>query len=251
MTATTEFQAGGYKYINGVFQYSGGVAALPGFEIERVRFANPLPVSAGFQAIGAHLKEIGRPLQAFCACELRSPAPFDDAGFIAFNREYIKPLQEWKIAVGDDNPVARSNVCPEIDPPDQPVFYAFSYTVPSSNPGGGNFVISGSAEAKDGNGSYRERTVRYGDQSSEAMREKAQWVMNVMGHRLDALDFGWRDVANAHIYTIHDIHPFIGDELVSRGAARGGLTWHFSRPPVDTLDYEMDVRTVSSERYRD
>jgi hypothetical protein len=26
-----------------------------------------------------------------------------------------------------------------------------------------------------------------------------------------------------------------------------GLSWHFARPPVEDLDYEMDVRGVSSE----
>ena len=37
------FKAGGYRYITGVFQYSGGVAAEAGFEIERVRLRKPLP----------------------------------------------------------------------------------------------------------------------------------------------------------------------------------------------------------------
>ena len=32
------FQAGGYRYIKAVFQYSGGVAAEPGYEIERAAF---------------------------------------------------------------------------------------------------------------------------------------------------------------------------------------------------------------------
>ena len=37
------FKAGGYRYIKGVFQYSGGVAAEAGFEIERARLRKPLP----------------------------------------------------------------------------------------------------------------------------------------------------------------------------------------------------------------
>jgi hypothetical protein len=32
-------RAGGYRYIKAVFQYSGGVAAEPGFEIVRARLA--------------------------------------------------------------------------------------------------------------------------------------------------------------------------------------------------------------------
>ena len=44
MTVET-FAAGNYRYIKAVFQYSGGVAAEPGYEIERVRFAKPLPLN--------------------------------------------------------------------------------------------------------------------------------------------------------------------------------------------------------------
>ena len=42
MPPTTNFTPGGYRFIPAVFQYSGGVAALPGYEIERVRFRNPV-----------------------------------------------------------------------------------------------------------------------------------------------------------------------------------------------------------------
>src|SRR3978361_1797088 len=100
----------GYRYIPGPFQYSAGVAALPGFAIERVRFANPGPVAEGFRRIEAFLTEAALPLTAFCACELRSPAPFTDAGFIAFNRVYVGTLERWGIFADDRNPVARSNV---------------------------------------------------------------------------------------------------------------------------------------------
>jgi len=86
MAATIAFTAGGYAYIPGVFQYSAGVAALPGFRIERVRFGEPLALARGFDRIAAHLQAAGRPPTAFCACELRSPAPFSEAGFTAFNR---------------------------------------------------------------------------------------------------------------------------------------------------------------------
>jgi hypothetical protein len=35
---------------------------------------------------------------------------------------------------------------------------------------------------------------------------------------------------------------------VRRGAGRAGLTWHYCRPPVQDLDYEMDCRGVAIER---
>ncbi len=58
----------------------------------------------------------------------------------------------------------------------------------------------------------------------------------------------WADTTAAQVYTVHDLHPFLGSEIVKRGAARCGLTWHFCRPPVVDLEYEMDCRGVSEER---
>lgn len=249
MAETAVFKAGGYRYVRGPFQYSGGVAAEPGFTIERTRFRRPLPMVEGFQAIEAHLTALGRPFTSFCACELRSPAPFTETGFIAFNRVYVGTLERWGIFKNDENPVARSNVCPEINPPPEPSFEAFSYTVPaSSGSTAPSFIIAGSAEARGGPGSYDERIIRLGDTSADAMREKAQHVLGAMETRMEALGVGWPDVTTSQVYTVHDLHPFLADEIVTRGAAPGGLTWYYARPPVQGLDYEMDVRGVALER---
>src|ERR1700746_2503572 len=117
MPTVQPFPAGGYRFISHQFQYSGGVAAEPGFRIERARFARSVPLADGFDAIEAYLAGIGRSPTAFCACELRSPAQFTDAGFVAFNRHYVERLAAWGIFREEVNPVARSNVCPEIEPP--------------------------------------------------------------------------------------------------------------------------------------
>ncbi len=87
------FREGGYRFIKAVFQYSGGVAAEPGFEIVRARLAEPLALADGFAAVEAHLDGAGRPPAAFCACELRSPAPFSEQGFLEFNRLYAATLE--------------------------------------------------------------------------------------------------------------------------------------------------------------
>lgn len=92
MTDVVLFKQGGYRYIKAVFQYSSGVAAEPGFEIERVRLLNPLPLAEGFAAIEAHLNALGRPSTAFAACELRSPSQFTERQFHDFNRDYVKTL---------------------------------------------------------------------------------------------------------------------------------------------------------------
>src|SRR5262245_52195821 len=119
------FTTGGYRFIPAVFQYSGGVAAEPGFQIERVVFHTPLPLALGFERAQALITARGRPLQAFCACELRSPLPVTDEGFRTFNEHYVKTFAEWGIFDGTTNPVARSNVCPELAPPAEPSMYAF------------------------------------------------------------------------------------------------------------------------------
>jgi hypothetical protein len=243
---TTEFSSGGYRFINGVFQYSAGVAALPGYRITRLRFLSPLPLADGFRRIEAILRERDRPTTAFCACELRSPAPFSEQGFTDFNRRYVTTLTRWKLFDGTINPVARSNVCPEIDPPGEPSFHAFSFTVPdrAAVP---SFVIAGSGEAQEGHASYRERTIRAGETSAGAMREKAVFVLGQMEQRLRALGFGWADTTATQVYTVHDLYPFLAEEIVRRGAARAGLTWHFNRPPVIGLEYEMDCRGITQE----
>jgi hypothetical protein len=248
MSIVRPFPAGGYRFISHQFQYSGGVAAEPGFRIERARFMSPVPLTEGFDAIEGYLGGIGRPPAALCACELRSPAQFTDAGFVAFNRHYVERLAAWGIFRDEVNPVARSNVCPEIDPPATPSFYAFSYTVPDTNTTARSFVAAGSGEARDGGPSYEGRIIRRGDQSPEAMREKARFVLGVMEQRMTALGFGWADVTATQVYTIFDIHPLLPDEIVRRGASPGGLTWHFARPPVQGLDFEVDVRAVAYER---
>lgn len=250
MVETAVFDKGNYRYVRGPFQYSGGVAAEPGYMIERVRFARPVPLVDGFERIEKHITALGRPMTAFCACELRSPAPFTEQGFIDFNRIYVGTLERWDIFHDEENPVARSNVCPEIDAPAGPSFNAFCYTVPVPDNAApmDSFVIAGSGEAPEGKGGYEERIIRLGDTSPEAMREKAHYVLSAMETRMTALNVGWPGVTATQIYTVHDIHSFLAEEIVSRGAAAHGISWYYARPPVVGLDYEMDVRGVPIER---
>ena len=245
-----DFQAGNYRFIPAVFQYSSGAAAFAGFEIERVRFDRLIPLAQGFAQAAQYIQAAGRPLTSFCACELRSPAAFTEAGFLAFNQHYVKTLAEWGIFDGSANPVARSNVCPEIDPPIEPSFYAFSFTRPvqgqrpATTP---DFVIAGGAEARGGTGSYPERIVRYRDLSPEGLKKKVRFTVSEMESRLAAFGFGWKETTATQAYTVHDFHPVMAEELVRRGAVRSGLTWHFARPPVIDLEFEMDCRRVTRE----
>jgi hypothetical protein len=248
MTNLISFPAGGYRFIPGVFQYSAGVCAEDGFELVRVRFQKPLPMAEAFPKIEAYLAADNRPPMAFCACELRSPAPFTEEGFAAFNKEYVGWLNKWNLISDGVNPVARTNVCPKVAPPDAVSFYAFTYARPATRKGPGGFIAAGSGEAPEGKSNYRDHAIRLGDLSADGLTEKARWVLGEMERRMGALGATWAESTGTHLYTVHDIHFLIESEILARGAAPHGLNWHYARPPVNFLDYEMDVRGVPVER---
>jgi hypothetical protein len=79
------------------------------------------------------------------------------------------------------------------------------------------------------------------------LREKVAFTVAEMASRLSAFGLGWQDTTAVQAYTVHDFHPFMADELVRCGATRSGLTWHFARPPVIDLEFEMDCRRVMRE----
>ena len=246
MSDVIVFKPGGYRYLKAGFQFSSGVAAEAGFEIQRARLARALPIAAGFAAVEAHLASLGRPSTAFAACELRSAEPFTEQGFEDFNRGYVKTLERWGIYRDGVNPVARTNVCPQYDKPREPVLYAFSYTVPTSSRRG-SFIVAGGAEVRGGPEGYAARTVRFGESSQDALAEKVRFVVDLMETRLKGLGFSWSDAISTQAYTVHDIGPLIGALIAARGAAAGGLAWHLARPPVVGLEYEMDVRGAARE----
>ncbi|WP_151446649.1 2-amino-5-chloromuconate deaminase CnbZ [Lacisediminimonas profundi] len=254
MSKAISFPAGGYRYLPAVFQYSAGVAAEPGFMLQQARFLRPLPLQAAFRAVEQHLQALGRPMTAFAHCELRSPGQFSDQGFIDFNREYVKTLQEWGLYQPANppsssvvNPVARTNVCPEHGGVEQVCMYAFTYTLPTGSAAPASFMLSGGGDARNGSEPYHERIVALGDTSPAGLRLKMAHVLDEMEQRLVELGFGWEDVGRAQAYTVHDIGALVGEMMATRGRMRSGLTWHFARPPVKGLEYEMDLRGAVPE----
>jgi len=242
-----ENNRGNYSFLKGIAPYSAGVAAHAGFEVVHVRLSHYFPLRAGFDAIEAHLKKAGRPIQAICGMELRSPKPFSFAGFTQFNASYVDALRKWDILLEDINPVARTNIAPEVDPPGEPSLYGFSYTVPSKA-ARKTFVVAGAGELPEGSLDPND-VVRRGESGAAAIQEKAHFVMGLMEGRLNGLGVGWKDVTVSDIYTVHDIRPFLEKELVRRLQEGGahGLTWHYSRPPIEGIEYEMDLRGCVTE----
>jgi hypothetical protein len=244
---------GGYSFLKGIAPYSGGAVAIPGFDIVHARFRKPVPLARGFERVKAHLASIPRPLQALCAMELRSPKPFSFQGFNEFNAGYIGVLKGWDLFVdgGAVNPVARTNVAPETGAPAEPSLYAFSYTVTAAAAratAAKTFVVAGGGELPEGSLDPHD-VVRRGEESADALREKTRFVMGLMTGRLKGLGVSWDLATVTAVYTVHPICGFVAQEIVKpmMGGAAHGMLWHFARPPIVSIEYEMDVRGCRQE----
>ncbi|MGH7316076.1 MAG: 2-amino-5-chloromuconate deaminase CnbZ [Candidatus Rokuibacteriota bacterium] len=239
--------SGDYRYMPGISAFSCGAVTKPGHEIVHVTLAAPVPWRAGFARIEQHLRERQRPKTALCGIELRSPAPFTFDGFGAFNEGYRALLADWGILVGEDNPIPRTNVAPVVAAPTEPSLYAFSYTQPGVTPAP-TFIVAGAGELKD-RARGPEGIVRHGDTSPEGMREKARFVMAIMQDRLRTLGGDFGRVTRIGVYTALPIHGFLEEEILRPAgpAAIHGVHWYPSRPPIQGLDFEMDMRGVARE----
>jgi hypothetical protein len=234
---------GGYRFLTGVAPFSSGVIAMPGYEIVHVVVRRLLPYRQGFGQIARHLEAEGRPRQALCAVELRSPHPLSFEGFADFNRGYIELLATWDIPVNGHNPVARTNVAPEIGALPEAVLYGFSYTRRASEGRPATFVVAGSGDQSHG------QIVRAGETTPDAIRDKAKHVLRTQQARLSGLGASWSDVTAVDVYTVHPLHDLVPGVLLPslQQAAGRGVHWYYSRPPILGLEFEMDMRGVDHE----
>ena len=242
-----EDKQGNYSFLKGISPYSAGVVAAPGYEIVHRRLQLALPLLAGFDLIDNHLKSLRRSRKALCGIELRSPRPFTFQGFADFNSSYVDILKRWDILQDVLNPVARTNVAPELDPPAEPSVYGFSFTVQASQ-SQPTFVVAGAGELPEGSLDPHD-VVRRGETSQEALIEKSRFVLGLMESRLKGLGVDWPHVTTTDVYTVHDICPWLTKEILSRmrAAQIHGITWHFSRPPIVSIEFEMDLRGCAKE----
>lgn len=249
-----EHPTGNYRFLSGIAPYSCGVVASPGFEIVHVTLMRPALLPAGFERIASLLKDHDRPLSALCAIELRSPQPYSFAGFAEFNAGYAETLQAWQVFVNGVNPVARTNVAPALLAPPAPALFGFSFTRPcsSSSKSSPTFVVAGAGELPEGV-LTREGIVALGDVSPAGLETKATFVMQLMAARLRGLGVDWRHVNRTQVYTIHDFGPLLSSVLLSRlgPAASQGVVWHYARPPVEEIEFEMDLRGTRTELWLD
>lgn len=239
---------GNYRFLPGIAPYSCGAVSSPGFEILHVAFQCPIAYRAGFDRIAEFLTAEGHPKSALCGIELRSPQPYSFQGFADFNAEYAATLESWGLFVDGVNPVARTNVAPVINPPSEPVLYGFSFTKPCPDCRPPTFVVAGAGELPEGILS-REGIVSLGDTSPHGLAIKSRFVMDLMENRLRGLGVDWPQVSHVNVYTAHSLTPLLPEIILNRigPASIHGVNWHYSRPPIQEIEYEMDVRGMRSD----
>jgi hypothetical protein len=241
--------AGNYAFLAADDPYSAGVVAQPGYEIVRVVLKEAIPYRKGFDLISEYLEKQSRPRSALCNVELRSPYPATFDGFASFNDAYRSLLDSWDLLVGDMNPIARTNVVPALHSPSEPALYAFGYSTPSAKSNGERtFVVSGAGELLDSDLNSKKIT-RAKDTSEDAIREKANCVLEILQSRLKQMGVKASSVTAVNVYTVHNIFPHLEPTILMAlpQASFHGLRWHFARPPVLDIEFEMDVRGIQAE----
>lgn len=239
---------GNYLFLPGIAPYSGGVASQPGYEIVHVTLNSPLPWRRGFEVVEDHLAQQNRPRAALCAMELRSPRPFSFSGFGEFNRGYASVLESWGLFVNGVNPVARTNVAPELATVAEPSLFAFSFTRPCPAYLPATFVVAGGGELPEGI-LTPEAIVARGDLSEDGLANKARFVMQLMENRLRGLGGDWPAVTAIDVYTVHPVDRVIPQIVLPQvgRAALAGIAWYYTRPPIEEIEFEMDLRGVRTE----
>lgn len=251
-TTLTESLEGGYAFLPASATYSAGAIASPGFGLSHVVFRRPLPLADGFDAMRAYLAVTGRPMAAVCGIEVRIDMPLTWDGFGDFNKGYIALLQQHGLHMGGKAPAVRTNVAPlpTSIAPQQPSIYAFTHTLPIDT-NSVNYIIAGQGEsgkAPEGR-PPREGIVRLGDTSSDAMREKAAYCVAAANDIMGRLGVRWADASATNVYTAHPYHTFLDEVVLSAmgSSVIHGVHWHYSRPPIEEIEFEIDARNVAQE----
>src|SRR5262249_53340976 len=156
-----------------------------------------------------------------------------------FTAHYGELLRGWGLFVDGMGSTARTNIAVDLHPFAEQVLFAFSYTVPARD-APQTFVVSGAPEGP---------TLRPGDTSPDALREKTADVVATLGPRLASLGLRWDQATAVGLYTVYDLFPFLRAELLEKMGLAGlnGIQWFQGQPPVVNSMIELDVRGVQTE----
>lgn len=235
--------AGSVRILPAGGAFCGGAVPTEGYEIVHALLAEWVPLADAWGLIERHLQHIGRPVQALCGMELRSPEQLTPEGFRAFNAPYIAELRKRELVVGNYSAVCRTNVVPATEPPKRPMVHAFSYSQPSSA-ALKTFCISGAADL-DSHGDI----VAPGNTSPAGMRERLAHCVEAIGERLEQLDLNWKEVTHIDVCLAHEAGAAL-DELLRRppqGAVPREVRVHAARPPLLGTEVELECRAAAHE----
>lgn len=237
-----------YSYIPAITAYSGGVRSADESEIVHATLKTPVPWAKGFDAISDLLASFELERSALCGVELRCEKPHSFDGFDAFNNAYENKLAQWGLIVEEENPIARTNVAPAHLGPNQTEMHAFSFVRPSkcTEP---SFVVAGAGDLIDQSLLVPESIVRVGEKSKAAWIARISQVMDEMETRMKTLGVSWHDASTVDVYCAADWMPYVEESMLARMGQSGlrGLHWYYSRPPIEGLTFEMDLRGVAQE----
>jgi hypothetical protein len=238
-------ERGNFRFTRGSEFYASGVVADPGFEIIRATFEKSLPLDLGFETVKRYMDTRQRPLSALCGFELRAAAPYSSRPlFMEFNSRYVDWLRSHDLLVDGLVPATRANLAVADGSITQQHLYAFLYTAPSSDTDR-TFATSATADLRrhpDG----RVENIALGDISASGLREKMIFIMDSLTEKLRDLGTSWRSATEIRVYAVHPVGELITDLIVPMAGfgARNGVTWQYTRPPVQGLEIEIDVARI-------
>lgn len=246
VSRSRHFPDGGFWFLPGIRAYSAGIAADEGHAIVRASLRDPVPWPVGIDLAASIVRsEFDRPPFAICGLELRSPTALSYGRFAAFNRSYVAKLGTAGIVSGSVTPTARTNVVPVGMSAGAPVVTAFSFTVPRVHaPADTSFVISGAAESTTL--SWR-TVVRARDTHHEARTKKTAFVIGLLTARLEALRLCPSRGQTVSVYSEWVPSTKALDMIMSLAGSSSSFIFCRSRPPVEAVEFEMDVRKPDSE----
>jgi hypothetical protein len=241
--ALLENEVGGVRVLPAGGVFCGGVLPVDGHEVVHALLNEWLPLAEAWARIDAYLDGIGRPPQALCGLELRTPQQLTFEGFRMFNAPYIEQLRKRSLMIGNYSAVCRTNVVPAANAPKTAMVHAFSYTAPapSRTP---TFCISGAADLD-----ARGKVVAEGDTSPAGMRQRLQHCVSTISERLAQLGLGWEQTTHTDLSLAGESVKAIDAEVLNvlPAAALKGLRLYNARPPITGTEVELECRAASLE----
>jgi hypothetical protein len=245
VTELVQHPSGAFAYLPGSSTFSNGLVVSSGHRLTEWELAEPLPLRAAFDRIGAELEARGFGWESLAGVDLRSPSPFAPQGFAEFNAAYTALLGEYyPLADGDLAPYARTNVAPVERYVTEPCVRAVQIVEP--HPGAeGDFVASGVAEIIKA--PTPADTIAFGDTSPAGLRAKVDFVVATLAGRVADLGLPISAANTIDAYTAHPLdwlEAVVGATFVAVG--RFGMHRWIARPPVTDLEFEMGCKRIST-----